>query len=156
MHDDSFMHEAIALARQGVLAGDGGPFGAVVVCGGEVVGRGWNRVVGQNDPTAHAEVEAIRDASRQLQRFDLSGCRLYVTCQPCPMCLAAAYWAHLDEVVYAAGEADAARIGFDDADIAVQLRLPPGQQRLAMRQALREEALPVFRLWEEKADKVPY
>ena len=151
-----YMREAISLAQQGVEAGDGGPFGAVVVCDGVVVGRGWNRVVGGNDPTAHAEVEAIRDACRRLGSFSLDGCRLYVSCQPCPMCFSASYWARLDEVVYAADEGDAAAIGFDDAAIAVELGLAPGQRRLASRQLLREEALPVFALWRDKADKVPY
>lgn len=115
--DPRFMEAAIAEARAGLATGDGGPFGAVVVRDGKVVARGHNQVVGNGDPTAHAEVQAIRAACRALGTFDLSGCEIYATCEPCPMCFAAIHWARLDRVVYGAGRADAAGIGFDDADI---------------------------------------
>jgi guanine deaminase len=144
---ERFMAEAIRLAAEGVARGDGGPFGAVVVKDGEILGRGWNRVVAAKDPTAHAEMMAIREAARRLGLWHLEGCELYTSCEPCPMCLSAAYWAHIERIYYAAGEADAAAIGFDDRAIREALARPPEQGRLPREQLLREEALRVFRAW---------
>jgi guanine deaminase len=126
----SFMDHAVRLARDGMLRGDGGPFGAVVVENGVVVGEGWNRVVSGNDPTAHGEIMAIRDAGARLGRFDLSGCVLYTTGQPCPMCLAAIYWAHIDCVFYGFGVEEAARLGFDDVRLFDELKLEPTQRSI--------------------------
>lgn len=144
---EGFMREAIRLAEAAVRDGDGGPFGAVVVRDGQVVGRGWNRVLGENDPTAHAEVTAIRDACRALGSYWLEGCVLYVNCEPCPMCMGAVYWAHIDKVYYGGTAADAARIGFADHEIAEELCRAIGRRRLPMEQLLRDETLPVFDAW---------
>ena len=154
MHD-LFLREAIRLANESIANG-GGPFGAVVVRDGEIVGRGNNRVTLDNDPTAHAEVRAIRDACRNLGDFQLSGCELYVNCEPCPMCLSAAYWARLDALWYAADAADAAGAGFDDVFIREELQLAPAERRLPMRQALRDEALETFQRWQALEDKIEY
>ncbi|MCW8827508.1 MAG: nucleoside deaminase [Gammaproteobacteria bacterium] len=153
--DEDFLRETIRLADESIANG-GGPFGAVVVRGGEIVGRGNNRVTLDNDPTAHAEVRAIRDACRTLGDFQLSGCELYVNCEPCPMCLSAAYWARLDAVWYAAEATDAAAVGFDDALIREELQRPPAERRLPMRQALRDEALETFRRWQALEEKIEY
>jgi len=150
------MREAIRLAAEGVRRGDGGPFGAVVVRDGEIIGRGWNRVVAQQDPTAHAEVNAIRDACRRLGDFRLAGCRLYTSCEPCPMCLAAAYWARLEQVWYAATGEDAEAVGFDDSHIRQQLAEPRERRLLPQGQLLREEALEVFRQWRNSGLRVDY
>jgi guanine deaminase len=147
---------AVDLARVNLNSADGGPFGAVVVKDGLVVGRGRNEVILRNDPTAHAEVLAIREACRNLDTFSLQGAVLYASCEPCPMCLAAAYWARVDEIVYAAGREDAARIGFDDAHIYREICLPPDQRHLPMRQHGREEAVTVMDAWSRKMDKVLY
>ncbi|MES9869897.1 MAG: nucleoside deaminase [Sedimenticola sp.] len=154
--DKAFMMEAIALARKGVAQGDGGPFGAVVVKDGDIIGRGWNRVVGQCDPTAHAEVMAIRDAAARLGEYHLDGCDLYTSCEPCPMCLSAAYWAHIEQIFYAASEEDAALLGFDDRFIREELGCSPAVRRVPMRQMLRNEALEVFAEWESSEQKKPY
>ena len=153
---EAFMREAIGLAKEGVSRGDGGPFGAVVVRSGEVVGRGWNRVVVDNDPTAHAEMVAIRDACRRLGVFHLRGCELYTACEPCPMCLAAVHWARLEQVWYAASTVDAAAVGFDDAHIHRQVRLPEEHRLLPHDRLLAEEALEVFRLWRDSKLRVDY
>lgn len=153
--NEQFLLEAIRLADESVANG-GGPFAAVVVREGEIVGRGNNRVTLNHDPTAHAEVQAIRDACRNLGDFQLRGCELYVNCEPCPMCLAAAYWARLDAVYYAASAADAAEAGFDDVLIRNELVLEPEQRQLPMRQAAREQALGTFRRWQQLEDKVEY
>ncbi|MCG8429501.1 MAG: nucleoside deaminase [Chromatiales bacterium] len=150
------MSEAIALARRGVELGEGGPFGAVVVKDGEVVGRGWNRVVKRCDPTAHAEVEALRDAAQRLGQFHLDGCQLYTSCEPCPMCLSAAYWAHIEHIYYAASERDAAEAGFDDHIISEELTKRSEQRRLQSEQIQREEALEVFAQWQQSAEKQHY
>jgi tRNA(Arg) A34 adenosine deaminase TadA len=150
-----FMREAIALARESV-AGGGGPFGAVVVRAGVVVGRGGNRVTPDTDPTAHAEVVAIRDACRTLGSFSLEGCELYVNCEPCPMCLAAAYWARLERICHAATRHDAAAAGFDDALIYQEVCLPAAQRRLPMVQLLPEEAMAAFAAWSALPDRVDY
>lgn len=144
----SFMQRAIALSREGMLGGDGGPFGAVVVQGNRIVAEGHNQVLRSLDPTAHAEVVAIRHATQALKRFDLAGCVLYASCEPCPMCLAAAYWARLDAVYYANTRQDAASIGFDDAFFHQQLALPLAQQALPTAQLLQAEAHQVFQQWQ--------
>lgn len=150
------MREAIQLADEGVKQGRGGPFGCVVVRRGEIVGRGNNRVTSTNDPTAHAEVTAIRDACARLGTFQLADCELYTSCEPCPMCLSAIYWARIPTVFYGNTRTDAAAIGFDDDFIYQQIPLPIEQRALAMRPLLRDEALGSFRLWSGKSDKVRY
>jgi len=154
--DKAFMREAIALARRGVEAGTGGPFGALIVQGGRIVGRGWNRVIADRDPTAHAEVMAIRDACGYLGDFRLGGCVLYSSSEPCPMCQSAARWARLDRVVYAATIRDAADMGFDDGRILDALAGREGGLDLPASQLLREEALEVFRLWQCSPLRVDY
>ncbi len=151
-----FMREAIRLSMQMMRRGDGGPFGAVVVRDGKIVGRGWNRVTSANDPTAHAEIVAIRKACKRLKTFQLDDCDLYTSCEPCPMCLSAIYWARLRNVYYGNTRQDAARIHFDDDFIYRQVSLPITRRRLRMKQLLRKEALAVFVEWERKPDKVLY
>ena len=151
-----FMREAIRISIEQMRRGRGGPFGAVVVRGGEIVGRGWNQVTSSNDPTAHAEVVAIRDACRRLKRFQLDGCVLYTSCEPCPMCLAALYWARLKTVFYANTRKDAARIQFDDDFIYEEVARPISKRKLAMKQLMRQEALAAFKEWQNKADKISY
>jgi tRNA(Arg) A34 adenosine deaminase TadA len=156
MEHTDYMREAIRLASEGAASGRGGPFGCVIVRRGDVVGRGTNAVTSTNDPTAHAEVTAIRDACRRLGTFQLADCELYTSCEPCPMCLAAIYWARIPTVFYGNRRDDAAAIGFDDALIYEQVALPPEQRTEAMKPLLRNEALASFDLWREKADKTPY
>ena len=151
-----FMRQAIAAALAGVRTGEGGPFGAAVVRGSEVLAVACNRVISRNDPTAHAEIEAIRAACGRLRTFDLTGCELYATCEPCPMCLAAAYWARVTRVVHACGRGDAASAGFDDELIYTELPKPIAERRLELVPFLRDEALPLFRAWLDRADRVPY
>ncbi|MCI6250346.1 MAG: nucleoside deaminase [Bacteroidales bacterium] len=152
---ESFMREAIKLSAESVRSG-GGPFGAVIVRNGEIIARGENRVTVCNDPTAHAEVSAIREAAARLGTYDLSGCEIYSSCEPCPMCLGAIYWARLDRLYYASTRADAANVGFDDAHIYEELPLDPSQRELPTESLLREEAQRVFEAWAEKADKKEY
>jgi guanine deaminase len=151
-----FMREAIRLAREKMRQGGGGPFGAVIVRDGEIIARGWNRVTAMNDPTAHAEVTAIRTACRKLKTFRLDDCELYASCEPCPMCLAAIYWAHLKKIYFAGTRHDAARIGFDDNLIYREISRPVVRRKIPMRQLLRPETLAVFAEWKNKADKVSY
>jgi len=150
------MRQAIKLSMQMMRQGKGGPFGAVVVKGTRIVGRGCNRVTSTNDPTAHAEIVAIREACKRLKTFDLDGCDLYTSCEPCPMCLSAIYWARVRKVYYANTRKDAARIAFDDDLIYREVALPIGRRSLKMSQLLRKEALPAFREWERKTDKISY
>lgn len=152
---EAFMREAIKLSAESVWSG-GGPFGAVIVRDGEIIARGENRVTVCNDPTAHAEVSAIREAAARLGTYDLSGCEIYSSCEPCPMCLGAIYWARLDKLYYAGTRADAANVGFDDAHIYEELPLEPSQRELPTETLLREEAQRVFEAWAEKADKKEY
>lgn len=152
---ETFMREAIKLSAESVRSG-GGPFGAVIVRDGEIIARGENRVTVCNDPTAHAEVSAIREAAARLGTYDLSGCEIYSSCEPCPMCLGAIYWARLDKLYYAGTRADAANVGFDDAHIYEELPLEPSQRELPTETLLREEAQRVFKAWAEKADKKEY
>jgi tRNA(Arg) A34 adenosine deaminase TadA len=154
--DEAFMRHAIALSRRGMEGGSGGPFGAVVVMEGRVVAEGWNQVTSTNDPTAHAEVVAIRRACTALGRFDLRGATLYTSCEPCPMCLAASYWARLDRVLYGNARDEAAAIGFDDEWLYREVPKPVAARSLPMRRLLAAEALEVFRDWTAKSDKVPY
>jgi guanine deaminase len=151
-----FMQEAIELSLKSVQSGEGGPFGAVIVKQGKVIARGYNRVTSTNDPTAHAEVVAIREACKVLNSFQLTDCELYTSCEPCPMCLGAIYWARPDRVYYANTKVDAAEIGFDDQFIYEELDLPIGDRKLPMIQMMRDEALAAFRAWAEKTDKVEY
>lgn len=151
-----FMQVAIRLSRSKMRANCGGPFGAVVVRAGKIVGRGWNQVTSTNDPTAHAEVTAIRDACQKLGTFQLTDCELYTSCEPCPMCLSAIYWARLKKVYYANTRADAAAIAFDDDLIYREVALPIARRQLPMKQLLRAEALGVFREWSAKTDKLAY
>ena len=143
------------MSAESVRSG-GGPFGAVIVRNGEIIARGENRVTVCNDPTAHAEVSAIREAAARLGTYDLSGCEIYSSCEPCPMCLGAIYWARLDRLYYAGTRADAANVGFDDAHIYEELPLDPSQRELPTESLLREEAQLVFEAWAEKADKKEY
>jgi tRNA(Arg) A34 adenosine deaminase TadA len=156
MTPETFMREAIKLAEAGMRDGRGGPFGCVVVRKGEIVGRGHNRVTSTNDPTAHAEVVAIREACAHLETFQLIDCELYTSCEPCPMCLSAIYWARIPQVFYANTRADAAAIGFDDDFIYQQVPLAPEKRAIAMQPLLRTEAQNAFREWSTKTDKVRY
>lgn len=150
-----FMRRAIALALENIRAG-GGPFAAVVAKNGRIIAEGANRVTATNDPTAHAEVVAIREACRSLGAFQLDGCDLYTTCEPCPMCLGAIYWARPSRVFYACTDADAASAGFDDAFIYEELKRPQESRRIPMSQLLRDESLPIFTAWKNQANKTPY
>ena len=150
------MREAIRLSIQMMRRGKGGPFGAVVVRGGRIVGRGSNQVTSSNDPTAHAEVVAIREACKRLKTFKLDDCELYTSCEPCPMCLAAIYWARLRAVFYGNTRQDAARIAFDDEFLYREVALPLRKRSLKMKQLLHNEALVAFEEWQQKSDKVPY
>ena len=151
-----FMQEAIRLAIDGARQGRGGPFGAVVVREGQIVGRGCNCVTSTNDPTAHAEVIAIRDACRQLGVFHLAGCELYASCEPCPMCLAAIYWAHLGRFYYGSTAAEAAAAGFADDFIRRELTRDPEQRAIPSARLLAAEAATAFAAWQAKADRVAY
>ena len=155
MTKEELMRKAIALSKENVANG-GGPFGAVIARDGEIIATGVNRVTSNHDATAHAEVSAIRNACAKLGTHDLSGCEIYSSCEPCPMCLGAIYWAHLDRLYYGNDKHDAANIGFDGSFIYDELDLKPEQRRLASSRLLSEEALAAFRLWEEKPDKIEY
>jgi len=156
MSNATYMREAVQLAEQGMRSGLGGPFGCVVVRRGKIVGRGSNRVTSTNDPTAHAEVVAIRDACTALQTFQLTDCELYTSCEPCPMCLSAIYWARVPQVYYGNTRADAAAIGFDDDFIYQQVPLAPEARTVKMELLLRDEAQIAFQEWANKIDKVRY
>lgn len=147
---------AIDLSREGMRSGVGGPFGCVIVKDGEVVGKGSNAVSSSNDPTAHAEVVAIRDACANLGHFQLDGCILYTSCEPCPMCLGAIYWARPSKVYYANTKIDAARIDFDDQFIYQELELPLDQRKIPFEQLMNVEAWEVFEEWKSKSDKTLY
>lgn len=155
-HDEDFLRHAAHLSRRGMESGAGGPFGAVIVLDGRVVGEGWNQVTSTNDPTAHAEVVAIRQACADLGRYELRGATIYASCEPCPMCLAAIHWARLDRLVYANTRHEAAAIGFDDAVIYEQIPLVPEARILPCRHLPLRDALAVFQDWSAKADRVPY
>src|ERR1700730_8044817 len=153
---DSFMARALALSLENVRSGRGGPFGAVVVKDGEIIAEGMNCVTTTNDPTAHAEMVAIREACRKLQSFELPGCEIYSSCEPCPMCLGAIYWARPARVYFANSAADAAQAGFDDAFIYQQIALPRAEREIPFLELMREESLACFRAWAEKQDRIDY
>jgi guanine deaminase len=154
--DNPFMARAIQLSIDNVRSGQGGPFGAVVVQNGVIVAEGVNRVTTTNDPTAHAEVIAIREACRKLALFELKDCELYTSCEPCPMCLGAIYWARLSHVYFGNLAADASRIGFDDSAIYREFAQPHSERAIPMTQMMRTEALAAFRAWEQKPNKILY
>jgi len=154
--DTEFMQEAIALARRGMILNIGGPFGAIVVHQGSIIGHGMNRVTSHNDPTAHAEIVAIREACAHLESYHLTECTIYSTCEPCPMCLGAIYWARPARLVYAANRNDAAGAGFDDEYIYQEIQLLPGDRHLLTESMGRELALPLFEEWDAKKDKQMY
>ena len=155
MNNKELMRRAIALSEESVKNG-GGPFGAVIARNGEIVAEAANRVTLDHDPTAHAEVSAIRLASRKLGTFNLSGCDIYTSCEPCPMCLGAIYWAHLDNIYYANNREDAANIGFDDDFIYKEIALKPADRHKQMSILLPDEARKAFELWEQNAEKTEY
>lgn len=153
--EQDFMKQAIELAVENVRGG-GGPFAALIVRDGRIVATGVNRVTATNDPTAHAEIVAIRAACRAINSFQLDGCELYTTCEPCPMCMGAIYWARPRKVYFASSRFDAADAGFDDSMIYNELTLPYEDRKIPIQQLLRDEALVAFREWEKKTDKIPY
>lgn len=153
--DQKFMRKAIALSIENIKKG-GGPFGAVVVKDNQIVATGANHVTTHNDPTAHAEVVAIRKACKKLGTFDLSGCQIYASCEPCPMCLSAIYWAHIDSLFYGNTKADAQAIDFDDSFIYDEIARTPENRKLKSTQMLAEEAIVAFETWVKTADKVKY
>ena len=154
-YNEDFMRRAIALSTENIKNG-GGPFGAVIVKNGKIIAEGVNRVTANNDPTAHAEVSAIREASKKLGTFDLNGCEIYTSCEPCPMCLGAIYWAHLDIIYYGNNKADAKKIGFDDSFIYDEIALKPENRNLKSKQVLHNEAIVAFEKWEKQDDKIEY
>jgi tRNA(Arg) A34 adenosine deaminase TadA len=156
MAPEDFMRQAIELSLKNVRRGKGGPFAALVVRDGRIIGQGTNQVTSQHDPTAHAEIVAIRQACASSKDFQLRGCEMYATCEPCPMCLGAIYWARLSRLYFANTKEDAAAIGFDDSRIYQQLALPAAQREIPTIQLLRAEALAAFREWGAKPDKEVY
>lgn len=154
--DQQFLREAIRLGRRGMESNQGGPFGSLVVRDGRIVGKGFNRVTSSIDPTAHAEMEAIRDACKTLNDFQLEGCVIYASCEPCPMCLGAIYWARADRIVFAAGKETAAEAGFDDEFIYRELEVPPAERSIPTRQILANEGAQLFEEWKEKSDRLNY
>ncbi|MGD0906016.1 MAG: nucleoside deaminase [Candidatus Acidiferrales bacterium] len=154
--DNAFMHEAVRLAVENVRSGRGGPFAALVVKDGHVISTGTNTVTSTDDPTAHAEVVAIREACRALSTFQLTGCEIYTSCEPCPMCLGAIYWARLDRVYFAATAKDASDAGFDDSFIYEELKITPTQRRIPFEPIMHEAGLEPFREWKQKDNRVQY
>jgi tRNA(Arg) A34 adenosine deaminase TadA len=155
MHE-RWMTKAVSIGLAGMQENGGGPFGAIIVRGGELISTGWNQVTRSLDPTAHAEVSAIRNACQRLASFDLRGCDLYTSCEPCPMCLAATYWARIDRMFFGCTRADAAAAGFDDDFIYQQIGLETSARSLPMAQVGRETAMQLFSDWALKHDKIPY
>jgi guanine deaminase len=156
MMNNPFMERAIQLSIENVVSGGGGPFGAVIAKQGKIIAEGANQVTSTNDPTAHAEILAIRQACEKLGVFELKDCELYTSCEPCPMCLGAIYWARLARIYFANSAEDAAKIGFNDSFIYNELKLPYSGRHIPTVQMMREEALAGFRTWAEKPDKIPY
>ena len=154
--DEYFMRKAIKLARKGMNKNAGGPFGAIVVKDGKIISKGYNKVTSKNDPTAHAEVVAIRKACKKLGTFQLDDCTIYTSCEPCPMCLGAIYWAHIDKVFYGNNKADARNIGFDDSFIYDELDIPINKRKIEFVQLLPDEAIKAFKSWNDMDDKVKY
>jgi len=151
-----YMKRAIELALENVTESKGGPFGAVVVKDGEIIGQGANLVTDTNDPTAHAEIIAIREATKKIGSFSLEGCEIYASCEPCPMCLGAIYWAHIEKLYYAATKDDAAKSDFDDSVIYKELSLPKDQRSIQSLQIMRDDAVKVFEAWNESGQKIHY
>ena len=151
-----FMGRAIELSRIHMRAGAGGPFGAVIVKSGEIISEGYNEVVSSKDPTAHAEIMAIRKATLKLDTFHLVGCEIYTSCEPCPMCLAAIYWARIEKIYFANTAEDARDIGFDDQFFYQELQLPRAKRQIPSQQLLHDQALAVFKEWQEKVDRIEY
>ncbi len=154
--DNPFMARAIQLAVENVRSGKGGPFGSVIVKNSKIVAEAANRVTATNDPTAHAEVVVIREACKKLGVFELTDCEIYTSCEPCPMCLGAIYWARLGKVYFASVAADAAKAGFDDSLIYREIAQELAKRSIPMEQMMRQEALTAFRAWQEKSDKIQY
>lgn len=154
--EENFMQQAIDLSLQGISTNEGGPFGCVIVKGDKIVGKGNNRVTSSNDPTAHAEVVAIREACKNLGTFQLQDCEIYTSCEPCPMCLGAIYWARPKVVYFANNREDAAEIGFDDSMIYNEINAPIEKRKIPILPLKRNDALKVFKAWAEKADKTEY
>ena len=150
------MKRAIELSRERMLSNEGGPFGAVIVKDGEIVAEGWNKVTSSNDPTAHAEMVAIRNACEKLGSFELKGCEIYTSCEPCPMCLSAIYWARLDKVYYGNTRQDAANINFDDEFLYQEIPKDLDKRKIPMIQECHHEANEVFQEWAKKEDKIEY
>lgn len=151
-----YMQKAIDLAYDNVADNKGGPFGAVVVKDGKIIGQGSNLVTENNDPTAHAEIVAIREAARYLGTFSLEGCEIYASCEPCPMCLGAIYWAHLDKLYYAATKDDASKADFDDTFIYKEIALPKTERSISSLQLMRDDAVKVFEAWTQSGNKILY
>lgn len=156
MYKKEFMLEAIEMSKKCLATGKGGPFGAVIVKDGKIVGRGSNMVTTNNDPTAHAEVVAIRDACKNLNTFQLDGCEIYTSCEPCPMCLGAIYWARPTKMYYAANKYDATDAGFDDSFIYKEIELPYNERKIPAEQYDQQEAVKVFDAWKNLSNKVDY
>jgi guanine deaminase len=154
--DKSFMARAIQLSVENVRRGNGGPFGAVIVKDGTIVAEGMNSVTAKNDPTAHAEIVAIREACSRLGKFSLQDCEIYTSCEPCPMCLGAIYWAHISRIYFGNAASDASQIGFDDSFIYREFAQPLAARKIPMVQMMHNEALAAFRAWQEKPDKIVY
>ena len=151
-----FMGRAIELSRIHMRAGAGGPFGAVIVKDGKIISEGYNEVISSKDPTAHAEIMAIRKATSKLDTFHLTGCEIYTSCEPCPMCLATIYWARIEKIYFANTAEDARDIGFDDQFFYQELQLPRAERQIPSHQLLRDQALAVFKEWQEKVDRIEY
>jgi len=154
--NSDFMNEAIRLSLEKSLAEEGGPFGAVIVKDDKIISRGWNQVLLRNDPTCHAEMVAIRSACEVLQTYDLSGCSIYVNCEPCPMCLSALYWAGIEKIYFAATRKDAADLGFADDFLYQELKAPPEKRKIPLLQTMRDDAVAVFKKWEKLENKIIY
>ena len=154
--EEKFMQEAIALSRNGIMNNEGGPFGCVIVKEDTIIGKGNNRVISDNDPTAHAEVVAIRDACKNLNSFQLEDCEIYTSCEPCPMCLGAIYWARIKMVYYANNRQDAAGIGFDDSMIYDEIGMDLNNRKIPIIGLRKEEALKIFEQWKDKNNKTLY
>ena len=155
MNHDVLMKEAIDLSIKSVENG-GGPFGAVITKNGKIISKSVNRVTKDNDPTAHAEILAIREAAKQLKTFNLTGCTIYCSCEPCPMCFGAIYWARIDTIFYACNRDDAKNHGFDDEHLYEEIKLPGGQREILFKQLLRKEAMKAFKKWDENDEKIVY
>lgn len=151
-----FMKKAISISEEKMHANEGGPFGAVIVKENKIISLGWNQVTSTNDPTAHAEVVAIREACKALDNFSLQGCHIYTSCEPCPMCLASIYWARIDRIFFANTREDAAKIKFDDEFLYQEIAKPIESRTISMQQLLRDDAWKVFEMWDAKTDKISY